>query len=126
MQAPTDGEMNILRVLWHHGPCTVRQILHHVNAEGEREAGYTTVLKFVQIMTEKGLLVRDESQRPQVYRPAAPREETQTNLLARLVDAVFDGSAHQATLRLLGSSGCPPEELRRIEKILRRVEEQQK
>lgn len=126
MQPPTDGEVNILRVLWQHGPCTVRQMLHHLNAGAPKETGYTTVLKFVQIMTDKGLLVRDETQRPQVYRPSIPREETQANLLSRLVNTVFEGSAHQATLRLLGSSGCPPDELLRIEKILRRVEENQK
>lgn len=126
MSSPTDGEVNILRVLWQHGPCTVRQILQHVNTNTAKEAGYTTVLKFVQIMTDKGLLVRDESQRPQVYRPSAPREETQASLLSRLVNTVFGGSAHQATLSLLGTSGCPPDELQRIEKILRRVEENQK
>jgi predicted transcriptional regulator len=126
MQDPTDGEVNILRVLWQRGPCTVRQILQQMNAGAAKEIGYTTVLKFVQIMTDKGLLVRDDTQRPQVYSPAIPREETQANLLSRLVNSVFEGSAHQATLRLLGSSGCPQDELTRIEKILRRVEENRK
>ncbi|NIN76956.1 MAG: BlaI/MecI/CopY family transcriptional regulator, partial [Planctomycetales bacterium] len=81
---PTDAELAILRVLWRHGPSTVRQVRDVINAE--RPTGYTTVLKLMQIMTEKGLVTRDESRRTHVYRPRFPAEGTQRQLVADLLE----------------------------------------
>src|SRR5262245_20077492 len=91
---PTDAELAILRVLWAKGPSTVRQIAE-VMADGGRETGYTTVLKLLQIMTEKGLVVRDESARTHVYAQASTQDQTQRQLVTDLLDRVFDGSAAQ-------------------------------
>ena len=90
---PTDGELNILRVLWDRGPSTVREVA----AAMGRQAGYTTVLKLLQIMTEKKLVLRDESERTHVYRAAYSEDQTQQHLVSDLISRAFEGSA--------GSSG---------------------
>ena len=86
---PTDAELGILRVLWSRGPSTVRQVAEVLG----REAGYTTVLKLLQIMTEKQLVVRDEAERTHVYQAAYTEDQTQRQLVTDLLDRVFDGSA---------------------------------
>ena len=113
---PTDAELGILRVLWRHGPATVRE----VQAELEREAptGYTTVLKQLQIMTDKGLVVRDESSRAHVYRAGQPRDSMQRHLVGDLVDRAFEGSAGQLVLQALSSRSASAEEIAEIRKIL--------
>src|SRR5271169_643925 len=88
---PTDSELEILTVLWTTGPATVRQVYEAVNRR--RPAQYSTVLKFMQIMAEKGLLLRDEEQRAHVYKPAQPREWTQQQLAGHLLRRAFSGSA---------------------------------
>ena len=80
---PNDGELAILRVLWERGPSTVRQV--HETLQADRDAGYTSTLKMMQVMLEKGLLKRDESQRPQIYQPSAPEEQTQSRIVRDLV-----------------------------------------
>src|SRR5687767_6842331 len=87
---PTDGELAILRVLWERGPSTVRQV-HEALAE--HATGYTTTLKLMQIMADKGLVTRDESSRTHVYASRASEEQTQSQLLRDLVDRAFGGSA---------------------------------
>ena len=96
---PTPAELEILQVLWAAGPAPVRQIQQVLN--GGRPTGYTTVLKLLQIMLEKGLVQRDESQRPQVYRARYRREQTQKRLLTEFVDRAFGGSVKALVLQAL-------------------------
>lgn len=114
---PTDAELAILRVLWARGPSTVRQIAE-VLAEGGRETGYTTVLKLLQIMTEKGIVVRDESARTHIYAPASTQDQTQRQMVTDLLDRVFDGSAAQLVMQALAAKKTTPEELAEIRKLL--------
>ena len=111
---PTDGELAILRVLWTRGPSTVRQIGETLG----REVGYTTVLKLLQIMTEKQLVVRDESARTHIYAPAYTEDQTQRQLVTDLMDRAFDGSAAKLVLQALSSTKASPEELAEIKKLL--------
>src|SRR3978361_240179 len=87
---PTESELSILRVLWEKGPLSVRDVQNLINAQ--RPTGYTTVLKLMQIMTEKGLVERDESTRPQIYRPTFTQEHTQRQLVGDLLHRAFGGS----------------------------------
>jgi predicted transcriptional regulator len=111
---PTDAELGILRVLWFRGPSTVRQVAEALG----REAGYTTVLKLLQIMTEKRLVVRDEAERTHIYEAAYTQDQTQRQLVADLLDRVFDGSAAQLVLQALATNKTSPEELDEIRKLL--------
>ena len=111
---PTDSELAILRVLWTHGPSTVR----HVAEALGREAAYTTVLKLLQIMTEKGLVLRDESERTHIYRAAYTEDQTQRQLVTDLLDRAFDGSAAKLVLQALSSNTASPQELEEIRKLL--------
>jgi predicted transcriptional regulator len=111
---PTHAELDILRVLWTKGPSTVRQIAEVMG----REAGYTTILKLLQIMTEKRLVVRDESARTHVYQAAYTEDQTQRQLVTDLVDRVFGGSAAKLVLQALASTKASPEELEEIQKLL--------
>ena len=111
---PTDAELGILRVIWSRGPSTVRQIAEVLG----RDTGYTTVLKLLQIMTEKKLVVRDESERTHVYEAAYTEDQTQRQLVTDLLDKVFDGSAAKLVLQALASNTSSPEELAEIKKLL--------
>ena len=111
---PTDSELAILRVLWTRGPSTVRQVAEALN----REAGYTTVLKLLQIMTEKKLVVRDESERTHVYQAAYTEDQTQRQLVSDLLDRAFDGSAAKLVLQALASNKASPDELDEIRRLL--------
>ncbi len=117
---PTDAELEILQVLWQHGPSTVRQVHDVINAV--KNSGYTTVLKLMQIMTTKGLLERDESQRTHVYRPRVPAEKTQRQLVADLLERAFEGSARQLVMQALSSSKVTPQELAEIRALLDELE----
>ena len=117
---PTDAELEILAVLWEHGPATVREVHRHI-AE-LRDAGSTTVLKLMQIMTEKGQLVRDESVRPQVYRVAKSQTQTQRQLVTDLLERAFKGSSGSLVLAALSSRKTSPEERRKIQELLDRHE----
>src|SRR5580765_1642655 len=112
---PTDAELGILTVLWSLGPSTVRQIAEHM----DREAGYTTILKLLQIMTEKGLVVRDEAARTHVYTAAYTQDQTQRQLVTDLLERAFDGSAAKLVLQALAASRTSPQELAEIKKLLR-------
>ena len=114
---PTDAELAILRVLWTRGPSTVRQIAEVMG----RESGYTTFLKLLQIMTEKHLVVRDESARTHVYEAAYTQDQTQRQLVTDLLERAFDGSAAQLVLQALAAAKSSPEELAEIRKLLRGV-----
>ena len=112
---PTDAELEILRVLWESGPSTVRQVHEVINRR--RPAAFNTVLTFLQIMTVKGLVVRDVSRRPQVYRPAVPQKRTQERLVEDFVDRVFGGSAHKMVAAMVGRK-VSKEELASIRRLL--------
>jgi predicted transcriptional regulator len=113
---PTDAELAILRVLWQHGACTVRQV--HEALSRERPAAYTTALKMLQIMTEKGLVRRDVSDRTHVYQPRLSEEQTQRQLVRDLLDRAFGGSSSKLVMQALSARRATPEELSEIRRLL--------
>jgi predicted transcriptional regulator len=113
---PTDAELAILGVLWEHGPSTVRQV-HEALAE-TRETGYTTTLKLMQIMAEKGLVTRDESERTHVYAARIARTETQRQLVTDLVDRAFGGSAAALVMQALSAHTASPDEIAEIQRLI--------
>lgn len=113
---PTDGELAILRVLWAHGPCTVRQAFEVLNRE--RETGYTTVLKMLQIMTEKGLVSREEEGRGHVYEARLGESQAQRHLVSDLLDKAFQGSALKLVMSALQSKKASKAELDAIRQLL--------
>jgi predicted transcriptional regulator len=117
---PTEAELHILQVLWEGGPRSVRAIQQVLNAV--KPTGYTTVLKMLQIMTEKGLVDRDEGVRPQIYRARYTEENTQRRMLGDLVQRAFGGSVKALVLQALATKKSSPEELAAIEKLLDRME----
>ena len=116
---PTDSELSILRILWENGPSTVRQVLAGLNQD--RATGYTTALKMMQIMTEKGLIERDESARPQIYRPRFSREQTERQLVGDLLERAFAGSAKRLVLHALAVKKASAKEMAEIEKLLNKL-----
>lgn len=119
---PTDTELEILRAIWANGVCTVREVLKTVNQGRTTEVGYTTVLKMLQVMTAKGLVERDESSRPQVYRARLSKEQTQVQLLRSLIERAFGGSAKQLVMQALSDREASDQELEQIEKVLDQIE----
>ena len=113
---PTDAELEILTVLWSRGPSTVREV-HEVIA-GRKPAQYTTVLKQLQVMAEKGLVRRDESQRSHVYQPARSREWTQQQLAGDLLNRAFDGSAKGLLLGALSARRASKKEVEELRRLL--------
>jgi len=113
---PTDAELAILRVLWERGPSTVRQV-HEALAEA-RVTGYTTTLKLMQIMAEKGLVTRDESARTHIYAARLTRDETQQQLVSDLLDRAFGGSAATLVLQALRAGETSADELRQIQALI--------
>ena len=118
---PTDAELEILTVLWALGPSTVRDVFQALLQR--KEAQYSTVLKFMQIMTEKGILLRDESQRAHIYRPAREREATQRQLAGDLLQRAFAGSAKELLIGALGAKKSTPKELAEMRRLLDEFEE---
>jgi BlaI family transcriptional regulator, penicillinase repressor len=118
---PNDVELAILRVVWNRKSCTVREV--HEALEAERDTGYTSTLKMMQVMCEKGLLKRDDSPRPQIYRPAIPQEQTQKKLVRDLVKTVFGGSARKLVMQAVQSHKISREELKEIRNLLDQLEE---
>jgi len=114
---PTDAELAILRVLWERGPSTVREV-HEELQVAAPGGGYTTTLKLMQIMAEKGLVERDESQRAHVYRPRASQERTQRQLAGDLADRAFGGSPVQLAMQALSSRRTSPDELLELRRLL--------
>jgi predicted transcriptional regulator len=113
---PSNSELEILQVLWRKGPQTVRQI--HPALRRKREIGYTTVLKTLQVMTEKGLVTRDEAERSHVYRAAVPEKSVKRRVVSDLLDRVFEGSAANLVLQALSTKRASPEDIRRIRELL--------
>ena len=117
---PTEAELSILKVLWRQGPCTVRQVWDQISPE--QRTGYTTVLKIMQIMVEKGLLERDERQRSHVYKPRQTQDQTQRQVVGHLLERLFAGSAPRLVMQLLATRKATPEELAEIRKLLDQAE----
>lgn len=118
---PTDAELAILRVLWERGPSTVREVHDAINVT--HDSGYTTILKLMQIMTEKGLLDRNESQRAHIYTSRLGEQWTQRQLLGDLIERAFGGSPAKLVMQALSSSKASAEDLSAIRQMLDEIEE---
>lgn len=117
---PTKAELDILRVLWHAGPLSVREVRNILDQA--RPTGYTSVLKTMQIMTEKGLVERDDSRRPQIYRARDPQDRTQKRLLTDLIQRAYGGSVKALVLHAIGTRKPSAEDLEALEQLLDRFE----
>ena len=120
---PTKSELEILQVLWKNGPSTVRFVNDHLN-EKKREVQYTSTLKLMQIMVEKGLLERDDSQMKHVYRPADEESKTKGFLLNKFVDTMYEGSASSLMMQLLGNKNTSKKELEAIKELIKKIDNQ--
>lgn len=120
LSRPSDAELSILCVLWRRGPSTVRDV--HETLNPVKPCGYTTVLKFLQIMHEKGLVKRDESAKTHVYETTLPEEETQRQLVRDLLDRAFAGSAQKLVLQALSAQKATAQELAEIRKVIGEME----
>ena len=121
---PTEAELAILRVLWERGPSTVRDVTQALR--DERGTGYTTALKLMQIMTEKGLVQRNDSQRTHVYEAVVPAEQTQKQLVSDLLERAFGGSAQKLVLQALAGRKASREDLAEIRELLDEMEKKDK
>ena len=121
---PTKAELGILRVLWKEGPLSVRAVQNILNQS--KSTGYTSVLKTMQIMADKGLVGRDDTQRPQIYRPRYTEDRTQKQLLADLIHRAYGGSVKALVMHAIGTRKPSDEDLEAIEKLLDRFEEEEK
>jgi BlaI family penicillinase repressor len=115
---PTEAELEILRVLWDRGPSTVREV--HTEIQRARTTAYTTVLKLLQIMTDKGLVTRDEAERSHVYTTRVAEQVTQRQLVTDLLDRAFKGSAASLVMQALDASRATPDELAEIRRLIDR------
>lgn len=113
---PTESELNILRILWEKGPLTVREV--HEALDATRQKGYTTTLKLMQIMTEKEIVKRDESQRAHIYEANIQQQDTQQNMVRNLLDQVFSGSTTSLVMQALSTKKASAEEIEQIRKML--------
>ncbi|RFM28008.1 BlaI/MecI/CopY family transcriptional regulator [Deminuibacter soli] len=117
---PTKAELEILQVLWEHGASTVRFVNDQLNKQ--REVNYTSTLKLMQIMADKGILLRDESQMKHIYRVAQEEQQTKEHLLQKFVDAMYQGSASKLVMQLLGNKQTSDEEIQAIKDLLDKLE----
>ena len=122
---PTESELAILQQLWSRGRATVREVNDSLNEVDGNQIGYTTTLKLLQIMTDKGLVTRDTSRRTHVYQAAVSEQHTRSGLVHRLVDGVFGGSASQLVLHALGDHRASAEELTAIKNLIHRLEQEE-
>lgn len=113
---PSNAELEILRILWKRGPSTVRDV--HDELKRERDLGYTTVLKIMQVMAEKKIVTRDESERSHVYKAAVEEKSIKRRLVSDLLDKAFDGSAAQLVMHALSDKRASAEDLKKIRKLL--------
>ena len=122
MIKPTEAELEILQILWEHGDCTVRFVNDKLNEQ--REVGYTTTLKMMQLMFEKGLLKRDDTERSHVYASSYSQEVAQKTLLDRLTETVFGGSAMRLVMQALGNRKTSTTELDEIKELIAQIEKE--
>jgi predicted transcriptional regulator len=117
---PTEAELEILQILWQEGPATVRAV--HEQLATKKDIGYTTTLKNMQNMVQKGMLDRDEESRSHVYKASLQQQETQKMLLDRFLDNTFGGSAMHLVMQALGNCKTSKEELAQIKALIRKLE----
>lgn len=118
---PTKTEMDVLQILWQHGPSTVRFVHDKLNEQKEAVI-YTSTLKLMQVMRERGMLDRDDSQMKHVYSAALPEDKVKGNMLGRFVDSMFNGSASNLMVALLGNDKTSDEELKKMKELLQKLE----
>ncbi len=118
---PTESELEILNILWNEGPCNVRTVNEIMNEQ--KEVGYTTTLKLMQIMTQKGLVERDESSRSHIYSAKMKAEDIQEQMLDKLLNTAFGGSASKLVLSALGSGKASARELEEIKALIQKLEQ---
>jgi predicted transcriptional regulator len=121
---PTESELEILQVLWEKGPSPVRAVNDRLNEQ--REVGYTTTLKIMQLMLKKGLVARDTSSRTHIYRAAVAEDQTRAQLLDRFVDTAFRGSAMDLVMQALGNEDTSEDELKEIKDFIQQIESERK
>lgn len=119
---PTESELEILRVLWERGEATVRDV--HEELSKTKDAGYTTTLKLMQIMHEKGMVKRDETNKTHKYIPLISREKTQKQFVGKMIDTLFQGSSSQLVMQALGNHKASKEELDEIQKLIDNLKQQ--
>jgi len=117
---PTKSELEILQVLWENGPSTVREVNNELSKQ--KDVNYTTTLKLMQIMADKGILARDESQMKHIYRVAEDEQKTKNHLLEKFVDSMYKGSASKLVMQLLGNKNTSKEDLQAIKEMLNQLE----
>lgn len=118
---PTESELEVLQILWQDGPCAVRAVNEKLNEK--RQVGYTTTLKIMQIMTEKGLVSRDTSTRTHIYHSEVKEGETQHSLLDSFIEKTYRGSAMRLVLQALGREEATPEELSQLKHLIQQIED---
>ena len=123
-QKPTDSELSILQILWQEGAVSVREVNDKLNEESEKEIGYTTTLKLMQIMLDKGLVSRNTDQRTHIYSAAINESETQGKLLDEFVDTTFRGSAMKLVMQALGNHRASSSELDAIKALIEKIEKE--
>ncbi|WP_378984672.1 BlaI/MecI/CopY family transcriptional regulator [Pedobacter lithocola] len=116
---PTEGEMEILQVLWQKGLCTVREVHEALD---KKDSGYTTTLKLMQIMHEKGLVERDTNQKTHIYKAIVNQDKTEKQLVNKMIDNVFNGSAARLVMQALGNHSASADEIEEIKKYLEQLE----
>lgn len=119
--APTKSEMEVLQLLWQHGPSTVRFVHDTLNQQKEDTIQYTSTLKLMQVMTEKGMLERDETNMKHIYRPALEEDKTKGAMLERFVDNMYNGSVSNMMMALLGNDKTSKEELEKVKALLNKL-----
>ena len=117
---PTEVELQILRILWEDGPSIVRHI--HDSLQESKQTTYSTTVKMLSVMLDKGLLKRDDDAKPQVYRTASPQQRTQKRILSNLIERVYDGSAAALVMHALSSKKATAKELQEIRDLLNQLE----
>lgn len=117
---PTESELEILKILWEHGDCTVRQV-HEVFAKN-KEIGYTNTLKLMQIMHAKGIVSRDESSKTHIYKALISRDKTEQQILGKIINDMFDGSAARMVMQALGNHQTSESEIIKIKQLLTELE----
>ncbi len=116
---PTENELAILKILWQKQEASVREV--HESLSENKDAGYTTTLKLMQIMYEKGFVVRNDNQKVHLYKPALNQQKTQTQFLGKMIDTLFAGNSTNLVLQALGSNKHTPEELEQIQQLLNKL-----
>lgn len=122
MNKPTESEIEILQVLWDKGPCTVREVNEVLSAIRNKEVGYTTTLKLMQIMADKGILERDVASRTHVYKPVLEKHKIQNGLLEKFIDTIFNGSSADLVMKALTHKKASKKELDEIRKYLDKLD----